>query len=1023
MQDVIIREQRTANRRLLRLAAALMLGTAASAVAVTPAEAQVADASLRGRIALPSGSTIREVSATELATGYRRTAEVLRDGTYNFASLRPGTYRLDVQTSVGKKSTDAFTLSVGQAAVLDFDFAGTATAKDAVIVTGARLKSMEAGEVGSTISQRQIEQLPQNNRNFLAFADLAPGVQFITGSNGQSRLQGGAQDSRTVNVFIDGVGQKDYVLKNGITGQDSTQGNPFPQLAVGEYRVISSNYKAEFDQVSSTAITAVTKSGTNQFHGQGFIDYTDQHLRYATPLEKQGTTGKTKTKDFQFGGALGGPIIRDLMHFFVTYEGKRQQVPVDITPGNTNNTANIPASFQPEFGSFNRKFNEDLYFGKIDLVPSTADLFEASGKIRKESGQGLNSGSSFRSTSIDSKVDETRGTLRWQHTGAGWINDLKATYENVRWAPTPRVFANGSIYHDAGGATIFRSGGGANFQNKGQKGWGIQNDFTVTKFAHHTFKAGVKAKWVTLRSLQLNNFNPAYDYNTQYNGATFNTTIPYRVQFGFDSGLGGDPNVRSKNFQLGLYLQDDWDVNSHLTINYGLRWDYDRTPDYVNFVTSPASLAAVSPAKYPNIVNTNYNINDYISTGSNRKTFAGAFQPRIGFSYSFGDDKKYVLFGGYGRSYDRNQFDFIQQEAQVGSYSTRTFNFLVPGDKLNNCKPSPTCVAWDPIYLTQAGLAKLVATVGPLGGSELRFINNKLKVPYSDQFSLGVRGRFGLWRGEVGYSHVKSRDGFVWLLGNRRPDGTFFAPGTTEGPPFSFTPPGRGSLILGDNGLKTTADTVYLKIGKRYTHSSPWDFDATYTFTKATENRQFGQVFSLDFPSINDYPTFASQGVPKHRLVAAGSVDVPFGLTLSGKLTLASPPYVMGRGFPGDPVGNRQLRVIEANNKQPFIIGDLWAQRQIDLAVTKYLPLQFLTKGTRVWIRADVLNVLNEANYTQYNTNGTDNDPRPLLDKHNLPIFYPPGTPAANGLFGDISGYSMGGNPPRTFKISAGFSF
>src|SRR3546814_1749056 len=94
-------------------------------------------------------------------------------------------------------------------------------ADDAIIVTGTRLRSLEGGEVGSNITQRQIEVLPQNNRNFLAFADLAPGVQFVTGGNGQSRLQGGAQDSRSVNIFIDGVGQKDYVLKNGVTGQDS----------------------------------------------------------------------------------------------------------------------------------------------------------------------------------------------------------------------------------------------------------------------------------------------------------------------------------------------------------------------------------------------------------------------------------------------------------------------------------------------------------------------------------------------------------------------------------------------------------------------------------------------------------------------------------------------------------------------------------------------------------------------------------------------------------------------------------
>lgn len=1009
--------------RAFSIAASLLLGTTIGVVPVSPALAQQADASLRGTITLPNGTSVREVAATEIATGYRRTAEVHGTGSYNFASLRPGTYRLEIITSTGRKQTDAFTLAVGQSAVLDFSFVGTATSKDAVIVTGSRLKSMAGGEVGANITQRQIEQLPQNNRNFLAFADLAPGVQFVTGSNGQSRLQGGAQDSRTVNVFIDGVGQKDYVLKNGITGQDSTQGNPFPQLAVGEYRVISSNYKAEYDQVSSTAITAVTKSGTNQFHGQGFIDYTDQNLRHETPLEEHGTTGKTKTRDFQFGGALGGPIVQNLLHFFVTYEGKRQQVPVDITPGTTNNTANIPASFQSEFGSFNRAFNEDLYFGKIDFVPSTADLFEVSAKVRRESGQGLNSGSNLRSTSIDSKVDEKRGILRWQHTGAAWINDLKLTYENVRWAPTPRVFDNGFIYHDAGGATIFRGGGGANYQDKGQKGYAIQDDFTVTYVEHHTIKTGVKAKWVTLRTLQLNNFNAAFDYNTQYNGATFNTTIPYRVQFGFDSGLGGDPNVRSKNFQLGLYAQDDWDVSSHLTMNYGLRWDYDRTPAYVNFVTSPSSLAAVSPANYPAITRANYDINNYISNGHNRKTFLGEFQPRIGFSYNFGDDRKFVLFGGYGRSYDRNQFDFIQQETQVGSFSTRTFNFLVPGDTRNNCKASVTCVAWDPIYLTPEGRARLVANAGALGGAELRFINNNLKVPYSDQVSLGLRGRFGLWRGEVGYSHIASRDGFVWLLGNRRPDGTFFAPGTTEGSPFTFTPPGRGNMILGDNGLKTNADSVYVQVGKRYTHNSPWNFDATYTYTAAKENREFGQVFSLDFPSINDYPTLTSVGVPRHRLVAAGSADVPLGLTLSGKLTLASPPYVIGRGLPGEAVGNRQLRVIQGNNQQPFIVGDLWALRQLDIAATKYLPLKFVTKASKVWIRADVLNVLNYHNYTQYNTNGTDSDPRLLLDSHNNPVVYPPGTPQQNGLFGDIGGYSMGGNPPRTFKISAGFSF
>jgi outer membrane receptor protein involved in Fe transport len=1020
----VIKQVSSRRRAAMRLAAALMMGSAMSAIAVVPAYAQEADASLRGQISMPSGESAQQVVAVEVNTGYRRTAEVRDGGSYNFASLRPGNYRLEIVTASGTRNTDEFQLSVAQNAVLDFNFADEdIAAENAIVVTGSRLRTMEGGEVGVNISQRLIEQLPQNNRNFLAFADLAPGVQFVTGANGQSRLQGGAQDSRTVNIFIDGVGQKDYVLKNGISGQDSTQGNPFPQLAVGEYRVISSNYKAEFDQVSSVAITAVTKSGTNEFHGEGFIDFTDQRLREKTPTELRTNAAKARTRDFQFGGALGGPIIKDLMHFFVSYEGKRQQVPVDIFPGSANNTANIPSALQSQFGATNRAFNEDLFFGKISFVPSTADLFEVTAKVRRETGEGINSGSNLRSNSIDSIVNEYRGMGRWEHSADNWINDLKLTYEDVQWAPTPRVFESSQIYQDANGAQILRAGGGANYQDKGQKGYGIQNDFTYTGFSGHTIKAGVKAKWVTLRTLQLNNFNPSYFFNTQYNGATWNDTLPFRVQFGFDSGLGGDPTVESKNFQLGLYVQDDWEVTDRLTLNLGLRWDYDRTPAYVNFVTTPQSLAAVSPANYPNLVNADYDIDDFITDGDDRKTFTGAFQPRVGFSYEIDEAARYVVFGGFGRSYDRNQFDFLQQETQVGSYSTRTFNFLVPGDTRNNCTPSTTCVAWNPAYLTEAGRAQLATSAGALGGSELRFISNDLKVPYSDQLSLGFRGQVSsLIDAEIGYSHVESHDGFAWLLGNRRPDGTFFAPTGNQSSPFGNSPPGRGSIIIGTNGLETSADSVYAKFTKRYSPNSPWSLNATYTFTKAEENREFGQTFSLDFPRVEDYPVLRSSGVPKHRLVAAGAVDLPFEFTLSGKVTLASAPYL--KGFSNTSTGLRIIRVIEGNNAQPFILGNLWAHRQVDLALTKYLSLGFL--GTRLRFRVDVLNVLNEHNFTQYNTNANDADATPLFDGDNNVIGrYNPtnGNAIDNGAFGDLSGFTMGGNPPRTFKFSLGFSF
>ncbi len=994
-----------------RFAAALALGTAGGAMAIAlaaPAAAQQVNASLRGTITADGGVT--QVTAIEVDTGINRTVQVGPDGSYNFPSLRPGTYRLEVTTATGVRSTDEFQLLVAQDAVLDFDLATAPTeaagpagadTTGGIIVTADRIKTMEGGEVGANITPRELQTLPQNNRNFLAFADLAPGVQFVN-PDGQSRIQGGAQDSRTVNVFIDGVGQKDYVLKNGITGQDSSQGNPFPQLAVGEYRVISSNYKAEFDQVSSVAITAATKSGTNEFHGSGFIDYTDTSMRERRPTELfTANPVKAETKDIQFGGALGGPIIKDIAHFFVTYEGKRRRLPVDIQPGQNFPVSYFPTEYQGLFGPTQQEFNEDLYFAKIDVSPTYSDLIELSGKYRKESGIFLGNGSNAVETASSQDVDEKRGTLRWEHTTDNWINDVKVTYEDISWSPRPQTLDNGSIFTYSGvspvtgnnlsNAQILRVGGGANFQDKGQKGWGIQNDFTYVGLPGHTIKAGVKTKWVELTTIQQNFFNPAYSYNTNFNpgGGTFNQTIPYRVQFGYQTGTG-TPIVQSKNWQFGVYIQDDWEVTPRLTLNLGVRWDYERTPAFLNYVHPADALDAVDSVlattdtiAYPNLANANYNIEDYISTGNNRKAFTGAIQPRVGFSYDFNDDGKWVLFGGYGRSYDRNQFDFLQQEISVGSYTTRTFNFIT-GDPRNTCTASPTCVPWDPVYLTQAGRDQLVAGAGAGGGRELRFIRNDLKVPYSDQFSLGLRSRVSnMWTAEVGYSHIVSKDGFAYLLGNRQPDGSFFT--ASGGSPFGFAPPGYGSIIIGDNGLYTRSDSGYVKLNKRYTEASPWNIAATYTYTDAVENRNFGEVFSLDFPSLADYTVKTSSGLRRHRLVVAGAADTPIGLTISGKFQIASPPYLNNFSrFPGqDPA--LVVSAIEASR----------GFRQLDLALTQNIPLRFLTDESRMYVRLDIINAMNDRNYNSFISSTGERN---------------------------YNSFSTEG-PPRTFKISAGFDF
>lgn len=1010
-----------------RAAAALAIGVAGSALIAgfaTPAYAQEANATLRGMIT--ADSAVTQVSAVEVDTGIRRNATVNADGSYIFASLRPGTYRLELTTPSGVRNTEPFTLLVAQDAVLDFDLSGNAPASVAgatndsneIVVTAERIRTMEGGEVGINITQRLIEQLPQNNRNFLAFAELAPGVQFISDGQGNTSLRGGGQSTSGINVFIDGVSQKDNVLKNGVTGQDSTQGNPFPQLAIGEYRVITSNYKAEFDEVSSVAITAVTKSGTNNFHGDGFIDFTNESLRDSIPSELGGT--KVKTKDLQFGGALGGPIIKDLLHFFVSYEGKRRRLPVEITPGLNRDVSIFPSQYQSYFGPTNSEFNEDLYFGKINFSPTDRDLIEISGKHRKESGFNLGSGSTAAESVSSTNVTEWRGLARWEHTADTWINDLKVSYEDASWAPVPLVFGNGIQLEYAGPnpanasqtqrGTLLRFGGGANYQDKGQTGWTVQDDFTFIGLLGHTIKVGAKAKWIELNSLQLNLFNPLYFFNTNYNpnGGTFNDTIPYRLQFGAQTAEG-DPIVNSDNFQFGIYIQDDWEVTDRLTLNLGIRWDYEHNPSFLDFVHNQRRVDVVTGVArnsmgaviYPNLANADYNIRDYISTGTERKAFTGAFQPRLGFSYEIDEEGRFQVFGGYGRSYDRNRFDFLQQELTRGTYETVDFRFQ--GDPLNNCAPiSATCLAYNPIYLTEAGRQQLLAgltTIG--GGGEFRFIKNDLKAPYSDQFSIGVRGRFGALRAETGFQYVATRDGFVWLLGNRLPNGQFFAPDNpasatdTPNSPFGSAPPGFGSIIIGDNGAETDTKSVYVKLGKVYSSASPWSFDATYTYTDATENGNTSDSgsFRLDFPFAEDYPTVQAFGVPRHRFIAAGSVDLPLDFTFSAKFLYQSPIQVRALVSSAVPF---ERTVVVADS---FGNGDRWGKRQMDVALTKYIPFDFINDEARLRFRVDVLNLFNDRNFVNFQGNPSAADYR------------------------QRTGNSVGGNVPRTIKLTAGFSF
>lgn len=949
------------------------IGAASLSLLAHTTVAQIGSASVQGIIAshmLPQPGI--EVSAKNIDNGYVFHATTQKDGSYTFKGLAPGHYQIFLQDKAGK-SSETLTLKVGQSVSLDFEIDKPVTNDDKVdevTVIGTQFKIKNtSGEIGTNVSLEQINKLPQNTRNFLAFADLAPGVQFKQGNDGSTKIKGGAQGANAINVFIDGVGQKSYVLGGGITGQDSSRGNPFPQSAIGEYKVITQNYSAEYDQLSSAAIVAVTASGTNEFHGSVFYDYTDQGMREMRPDELTDHK-KVPSKQGQYGISVGGPIIQDKMHFFFAYETKDNADPKDVEPKGGKTRSDFSSEYQSQIGGISAKFQEDLYFGKLDYLISDEQKIELTAKVRKENELTNVGDINVLSRGTDKKNDETRIDLSHNWRADSWINDIHLTYENSNWRPRSHSLGNGINLSNDGKQAVINFGGGEDYQDKGQSGWGLQEDFSYLAINDHVIKVGLKYKSLELHAKEQEPFNPQYYYNMDYSLA-----LPYEVKWGAPLAGIGDGTATANNIQLGLYVQDDWAVTNRLKVNAGIRWDYEQSDTFLDYKTPDDVLNGISG--WDNIKKSDININNFISNGHNRDAFKNAWQPRVGFSYELDDTRDTFLFGGLGRSYDRNLFDYLQLESTTATFPTYDVKFIT-ADPNHECT-DPNCAVWDDKYLTKAGLAQLNGG-NKAANREVFMLDNNLKTPYSDQFSFGIRGSLNSqWKAEVSLSRIVSKDGFSWVLGNRREDGSFFE-GTKTNPPFSFGIPGFASALLGVNGIETKTNSLFIKLDKPK-EDSLWGMSVAYTYTQSKTNREANNVFSFDFPHVDDYGFHDANDLPNHRLVITGITELPGGIDFSAKLNLQSVETYYGQ----DCRAGWDYCVFRTF--KPNWDGFL-GYKQLDFAFSKDISTGKWVQGSDLTLRLDVINVTNAVNHSGYDTwfGGADDKFNPTLGKPNNDI-------------------------------------
>lgn len=920
-----------------------------------PALGQVSTATLRGVISATQAGTPVQAVNKDNGASYRTTTAA--DGSYTLVGLAPGRYEL----RVGGASSEVVTLQVGETATLDLTVGG---AQQVTIVGSLSRKDVKDSQLGTYVSRKQIESLPQNTRNFLSSVDLAPGVAYNESANtGQVNLQGGGQDRNNINVYIDGVGQKNNILRNGASGMDSTRGNPFPQSAIAEYKVLTQNYKAEFDQVSGAAITAITKSGTNEFHGEVYVDRTGTNWTEKSPFQEEAErngVARPSSTQMQFGGAVGGPIVKDQIHFFAAYDGKQIDSSRQVIAQNTDllpPDKGIVPDLLAKAGATVDKFHEDLFLGKVDAQLSDDQRLTFSAKVRTETDRvPEDTRLSVPGNDKARKNDETRIDLKHEWTWGDVLSEARIGWEEYTYNPKsaatePFIKYKGSTSGTKDGwQDVLFDGGSPDAQFRQQRGTFLSEELTWTGAKGHVIKGGFKAKDMryrlsgTSRSVDIVQalIDPVegtlYYDGTNCMGANVSTTGDSSDQCQIDRALA-PASVGFGNRQYGLYIQDDWAVTRQLELNLGLRWDYETnmlnnsyvTPDdrtkalYDKDGRTIAGITAPPNQTYAeSLALGGIDIADYIADGHSRKAYKQAFAPRVGASYDLFGDRASVVFGGWGRSYDRTMANHALDEKQKNAQA----------------------------------------------GGEIWLIKNDFKMPYADQYTVGLRQALGTWNAEVAYSHVHAQNQFVWFGGNRDPNGGFGAQSPID--PLWGGPNGYGTLVLGDFVGENKTSSVFVKADKPYSSESGWGLTVAYTYTDAKTNARnwdddiFNWTYGRDTAGFN-----TSRLVDKHRVVAALVTDglLPWGIQVSAKAVWAS----------GKP---RQITDCRAGwDKCIYVEGESRDFNQVDLGLAKDWGIGFGKVNTRL----DVLNLFNTKNYGGYNDwAGGANEPlNPELGKPN----------------------------------------
>jgi hypothetical protein len=931
--------------------------------------AQTSTGSIRGTVTDSAGAPLAgaEVIALNTASGVQRNAATNSRGFYSLAGLTPASYQLTVRQIGSAPVQRTVQVQVGQVLTIDFRLAPTTVQLQEVVVVAAPTVETRTSEVATNVTQAQIERLPTPSRNFLDLAALSPGVTVTEDRiNGNTRtFQAGGQGPNAVNLFIDGTSLKNDLTGGGVAGQDNSRGNPFPRNAIQEYRVISQNFKAEYQKSSSAVITATTKSGGNVWSGDAFFGFQNKGLvaldsfQRATRDSFPATFTKPDYSRYLVGVSAGGPIIPDKLHVFGSYEGNYQNRAnrVGITPPPVGTFPAVDTVNLTGYnGNFQAPFRETLLFGKLSyaVTPNSSAELSVSNRHETELREfDLRRAFQF-AQQYRNKV--LIGQLKYSYFVGPWLNEAKVDYSRFRRGFVPNTPGLPVRSYKLSNGSDDRStiGSYESTQDFIQKRLGFRDDLTYSGFqaaGQHVFKLGASFDLAKYDVFKNNDGTPKFLYADSVKGCgcpsdgqAYAFRNPYQLVLGI-----GDPVLNTNNNQIGAYLQDDWSPIERLTLNLGIRWDYESHMLNYDYVTPQKVVDTLT--RYNDSMPTPIDLSRYISTGTERKPFYGAFQPRLGFSYALDRDDRTTIFGGFGIYYDRTLFDLFAVDEKIKlSHPTLFVNFAHP-----DSVPGPGQVAWNNSYLT-ADQATLAALAGTFGTPEAFLIANDAKPPKSRQWNLGIRQVLGDFAVTATYAGVRGVNGLVynWTNHGLKPDGTCCVD-------FNLGAHGFNNFLFTTNDVKTWYDALQLQVNRDYRPSEKigWGAGLTYTYTSRFVQGVDNVGDGFAFPNTKNIPKHPAND-EKHRVVANWIMDVPylFGIQFSGLVTLggklSQDISTLRFGAPGSYV------------RGGFTVpGGIFPYRNVDLRLRKDFPnLGRTTLGVTV----DVFNALNHTNLGCFNT-------------------------------------------------------